>query len=46
MRDPDTESFHEEKSKAAVYFVCAFPFLLGLAMLIAFFDSLSTPALP
>ena len=41
MRDPNTESFHEDKSKAAVYFVCAFPFLLGLAMLIAFFDSLS-----
>ncbi|MEC5127019.1 hypothetical protein VSU19_09675 [Verrucomicrobiales bacterium BCK34] len=41
MNDSDTESFHEEKSKAAVYFVCAFPFLLGIAMLIAFFDSLS-----
>ena len=41
MKAPDTESFHEEKSKAAVYFVCAFPGLLGVAMLIGFFDSLS-----
>ncbi len=41
MKDPDTEQFHEEKSKAAVYFICAFPGLLGIAMLIAFFDSLS-----
>lgn len=41
MKDANTESFHDEKSKMAVYFVCAFPGLLGIAMLIAFFDSLS-----
>ncbi len=47
MKDANTESFHDEKSKMAVYFVCAFPGLLGIAMLIAFFDSLSmsTPSL-
>ncbi len=41
MKNPNTETFHEEKSKAAVYFVCAFPALMGVAMLITFFDSLS-----
>lgn len=41
MKDSNIEAFHNEKSKMAVYFVIGFLGLLGIAMLIAFFDSLS-----